>query len=107
MAVSLPEPGQIVIVRQRPFVVLDVSASQLPAPAHIEAPLQQQHLVRLSSVEDEGLGEELSVIWEIEPGATCVEKSSLPALEGFDDPRRFDAFLDAVTYFSFIFSTFS
>jgi hypothetical protein len=98
MSVSLPEPGQVVIVRQRPFVVLDVCASQLPAPAHIAAPVYQQHLVRLSSVEDEGLGEELSVIWEIEPGATCVEKSSLPALEGFDDPRNFDAFLDAVTW---------
>ena len=98
MAVSLPEPGQVVIVRQRPFVVLDVSASQLPAPAHIAAPVRQQHLVRMSSVEDEGLGEELSVIWEIEPGATCVEKSSLPQLEGFDDPRSFDAFLDAVTW---------
>ena len=98
MSVSLPEPGQVVIVRQRPFVVLDVKASQLPAPATISAPIVHQHLARLSSVEDEGLGEELSVIWEIEPGATCVEKSSLPKLEGFDDPRTFDAFLDAVTW---------
>ena len=85
-------------MRQRPFVVLDVKASQLPAPATISAPIVHQHLARLSSVEDEGLGEELSVIWEIEPGATCVEKSSLPKLEGFDDPRTFDAFLDAVTW---------
>lgn len=98
VSANLPEPGQVVIVRRRPFVVLDIIASGLPAPATINAPVTNQHLVRLLSVDDEGLGEELSVIWEIEPGATTVEKSSLPKLEGFDDPRTFDAFLNAVTW---------
>jgi superfamily II DNA or RNA helicase len=55
-------------------------------------------LLHLSSIEDEGLGEELSVIWELEPGAKCLEKASLPALREFDVPRIFDAFLDAVTW---------
>lgn len=31
MPSSLPEPGQIVIVRQRPFVVSDIQTSTLPA----------------------------------------------------------------------------
>ena len=49
-------------------------------------------------MEDEGLGEELSVIWELEPGVACLEKAQLPALKDFDAPRVFDAFLDAVTW---------
>lgn len=75
---NLPEPGQIVIVRQRPFVVVNIRSSELPSPGFRKNGNSSQHLVSLASVEDEGLGEELSVIWEIEPGATCVEKSSLP-----------------------------
>jgi hypothetical protein len=55
-------------------------------------------LISLSSVEDEGLGEELNVIWELEPGALCLEKSQLPALTAFDHPRKFDAFLNAVSW---------
>jgi len=49
-------------------------------------------------VEDEGLGEELSVVWELEPGVVCLEKAQLPALTEFDVPRTFDAFLDAVAW---------
>ena len=54
--------------------------------------------MQLSSVEDEGLGEELSVVWELEPGAVCLEKAQLPQLKAFDLPRTFDAFLDAVAW---------
>jgi superfamily II DNA or RNA helicase len=57
-----------------------------------------QHLVSLLSVEDDALGEELQVIWEIEPGATVIEKVSLPEPTGFDPPSRLDAFLDAVRW---------
>jgi len=62
---SLPEPGQLVVVRDRPFVVVDVNASGLPSPATVQEGVKKYHLVSLSSVEDEGLGEELSVIWEL------------------------------------------
>jgi superfamily II DNA or RNA helicase len=98
MASSLPEPGQIVIVRQRPFVVSDIEPSTLPLPATVHGGAERQHLLRLSSVEDEGLGEELSVVWEIEPGVISVEKTQIPALKDFDPPRVFDAFLDAVAW---------
>jgi len=94
----LPEPGQIVIVRQRPFVVNDIVTSTLPLPSTVQDQSTRQHLLRLSSMEDEGLGEELSVIWELEPGVACLEKAQLPALKDFDEPRVFDAFLDAVTW---------
>src|ERR1700730_5645052 len=95
---ALPEPGQLVVVRERPFVVVDIKASALPSPTTAHDELVKHHLISLSSVEDEGLGEELSVIWELEPGALCLERSKLPALTAFDDPRKFDAFLDAVSW---------
>src|SRR5438552_325254 len=98
MPTALPEPGQIVIVRRRPFVVNDIQTSTLPLPATVRDGAEHQHLLRLSSVEDEGLGEELSVVWEIEPGVSRVEKTQLPVLKDFDPPRVFDAFLDAVAW---------
>jgi superfamily II DNA or RNA helicase len=98
MSSALPEPGQIVIVRQRPFVVSEIETSTLPLPATLNNPELRQHLVQLSSVEDEGLGEEVAVVWELEPGATCLERARLPSLKGFDPPRVFDAFLDAVAW---------
>lgn len=98
MPASLPEPGQIVIARQRPFVVSDIQTSTLPLPSTAQQPAERQHLLRLSSVEDEGLGEELSIVWELEPGVACLEKAQLPALKDFDPPLIFDAFLDAVAW---------
>ena len=95
MPSALPEPGQIVIVRHRPFVVNDIQTSTLPLPPTVQDQSARQHLLRLSSLEDEGLGEELSVIWELEPGVTCIEKAQLPSPKEFDSPRVFDAFLDA------------
>jgi superfamily II DNA/RNA helicase len=90
-----PEEGQLVDVRNRRFVVTNVRRSAITSPDPLAKP---QHLVSLSSVDDEGLGEELNVIWEIEPGVRAFEKASLPDLTGFDDPKRLDAFLDAVRW---------
>jgi superfamily II DNA/RNA helicase len=98
MSSDLPEPGQIVIARQRPFVVTDIETSALPTPTGARVGQGQQHLIRLASVEDEGLGEEMSVVWELEPGVVCLQRSQLPALRAFDLPRTFDAFLDAVAW---------
>jgi superfamily II DNA or RNA helicase len=95
---SPPEQGQLVDVRQRRFVVTDVRRASLPNDALREPAPPMQHLVTLSSVEDDGLGEELQVIWEIEPGAHAYEKIELPEPTGFDDPERLDAFLDAVRW---------
>ena len=60
---GVPEPGQLVSVRRRQWIVADVEASEAEGLA------QQQHLIKLASIDDDGLGEELEVIWEIEPGA--------------------------------------
>src|SRR5262245_58017580 len=95
---SLPEQGQLVSVRSRRWVVGEVSKSTLPPPPLEPVPIKAQHLVSLLSVEDDALGEELQVVWEIEPGAQVVEKVALPEPTGFDPPDRLDAFLDAVRW---------
>ena len=41
---------------------------------------------------------DLQIIWEIEPDARTNEKSGLPEPTGFDSPKRFDAFLNAVRW---------
>jgi superfamily II DNA or RNA helicase len=87
-----PEVGQLVRVRDRHWVVSDVIASTLQDSS--------QHLVELSSVEDDGLGDELTVVWEIEPGTAVLDTATLPRPQPdrFDDPSRLDAFLDAVRW---------
>lgn len=93
-----PEQGQLVQVRSRPWVVNGVKPSSLPAPALKLPVFTPQNLLTLSSIEDDGLGEELQVIWEIEPGARIVEKVALPEPTDFDAPEKLDAFLDAVRW---------
>ena len=93
-----PEQGQLVSVRSRNWVVADAAPGTVPADllkSGLEAP---QHLLTLSSIEDDGLGEELRVIWELEPGARLVEKVALPEPTGFDPPEHLDAFLDALRW---------
>jgi len=95
---AIPEQGQLVNVRSRQFVVTDVRNTTLPSNPMLSAVAKSQHLVTLSSVEDDGLGEELQVIWELEPGALVYEKMELPKPTGFDVPALLDAFLDAVRW---------
>jgi len=97
-AKSVPETGQIVTVRQRPYVVSEVQRSALPAEVLFKVGGTSQHLVSLSSIEDDALGESLQVVWEIEPDAHISERSGLPEPTGFDSPTRFEAFLNAVKW---------
>lgn len=55
MVISRPETGQLVEVRRRQWVVAEVQAS---ANGHT-AP---QHLVTLSSIDEDNLGEQLEVV---------------------------------------------
>src|SRR5438876_11981767 len=78
---TIPLQGQLVTVRRRRYVVVDVvqgirfDSSSLPGSTCELA--RRQHIVRLSSVEDDALGEELQVIWELEPGVKIVAKNDL------------------------------
>jgi superfamily II DNA or RNA helicase len=92
---TTPEVGQLTIVRKRPFVVTEIIPS---TPGLEREATKSSHLIKLSSVEDDGLGEELQVIWELELGTTVHEKSTLPDPDSFDDPKHLQAFLDAVRW---------
>ncbi len=96
--VVVPELGQVVRCRDRVWAVNDVSASSLPYDPIGGTP--PQHLVRMSSLEDDGFGDELTVIWEIEAGTEVIPHQSLPRPEPgrLDPPERLDAFLDAVRW---------
>ena len=100
---TLPEQGQLVEVRQRRYVVNDVLASQqvgvLDGVLGTAPP--PQHLVTLTSIEDDALGEELQVIWELEPGTRVFAQAQLPEPTSphcLDTPERLDAFLNAVRW---------
>ena len=85
-------------VRERRWVVAEVEADELPADA-LEPSAQRQHLLTLRCVDDDAEPDEsIQVVWEIEPGARAFERSALPSPTELDDPRRFDAFLDAVRW---------
>ena len=94
----LPALGQLARVRARHWVVTDVAATALPFDVKSVNAGEGQAMVTLSSVEDDGLGEELRVLWELEPGCRVLDAATLPDLSQgrFDDPATLGAFLDAL-----------
>ena len=88
---ATPVAGQLVTVRNHRYVVTAIHSESIGEASG-------QSLVSLSSVEDDALGEELRVIWDLEPGAAILERASMPELSGFDEPARLDAFLNAVRW---------
>lgn len=89
---SPPEPGQLVIARGRRFVATGTKPSQLGGSS------VTQNLVTLSSVEDDSLGEELQIVWELELGAKSIESEALPEPTSLDEPSQLQAFLDSVRW---------
>src|ERR1700691_729734 len=100
IALDGPEPGQLVRARGQQWVVAGVSQSQQPVDELAASRVPGRPLVQLSSVSDDDLGEELTLVWEIEPGREIVPATSLPKVteDGWDDPQRLGAFLDAVRW---------
>ena len=94
---SVPEQGQLVSVRSRNWIVNEIVPSTLPTEG-LSGLGNSQTLLTLSSIEDDGLGEELQVVWELEPGYRIIEKVALPDPTGFDSPDELNAFLDAVRW---------
>ena len=92
-----PEQGQLVSVRSRNWIVNEVAPSTLP-DSGLHGLGDGQTLVSLASVEDDGLGEEIQVVWELEPGTRINEEVALPEPTGFDPPDQLNAFLDAVRW---------
>jgi SNF2 family DNA or RNA helicase len=85
------EPGQIIRVRSRQYLVEDV----IPA----DSPVGDTR-VRLACLEDDAQGDILEVFWEREIDAQILEASSWEAVakRGFDDPRYFSAYLHALRW---------
>lgn len=89
---TAPEPGQLVEARRRQWIVSAVDGGST-APGS-----PKRHLVRLASIDEDSLGEEVEVVWENEPGAHVIESAGLPRMTGLDDPDMLQAFLDAVRW---------
>lgn len=95
---GISEQGQLVEVRRRLWVVADVVRSGLSHDRAASVLDKNEHLIKLTLIDEDALGEEFQVVWEIETGARILEKAGLPSISGFDDPIRLDAFLDAVRW---------
>lgn len=98
--ISAPQIGNLVRVRDRLWVVGEVHPSTLEPDVLAGDSGRLDHLVSLTSIEDDGFGDELSVIWEAEPGTRVIERPALPdPSDGrFDSPDRLAGFLDAVRW---------
>ena len=84
---GVPEVGQLVEIRSRQWIVANVDT------ALEQKGQSEQSLINLASIDEDALGEELQVIWELEPGAHIIERAGLPEVTGsFDDPKRLEAF---------------
>ena len=96
-----PEPGQIVNVRGSTWAVADVRRQGLPRSPADEGAAHLSHVVSLQSLEEDRLGEELAVVWELEVGHTVAPDQGLPdavTTDGFDDPNTLAAYVDAVRW---------
>ena len=89
----VPEQGELVEVRRRQWLVSDVEPYKPDGDGY-----REQHLVTLESIEEDAGGEQISVVWQIEPGARILEKAGLPELRGYDKNEQLDAFLNAVRW---------
>jgi hypothetical protein len=97
-ASDLPDTGQLVRIRGRHWVVTEVAPTALPFDIKSINVGEGQTTVTLSSVEDDGLGQELRILWELEAGRKVSGTATLPDLSQgrFDDPATLGAFLDAL-----------
>jgi hypothetical protein len=87
---SVPEAGDVAVVRQRQYVVEAVAK-----------PRDATELTRVNLVclDDDQQGRELSVLWELELGARVNSRHRpLEKFERIDHPRHFAAYLHAVKW---------
>ncbi len=84
-----PEPGQLVLVRSRRWLVEEVVANGAASP-----------LVRLACADDDAQGQSLEVYWDYEIDRLILEEEGWAdlATKGFDTPRQFAAFLHTLRW---------
>lgn len=96
---NAPEVGELVRVRGQQWIVNRRNTSTQPRD-ELAIELPGRTLVTLTSVSDDNLGDELTVVWEVEPGREVLPETRLPSVtvRGWDDPQVLGAFLDAVRW---------
>ena len=98
---SVPEPGQVVEVRGSTWAVAWVRVQGLPRSPADEAVAALNHAVTLQAMDEDRLGEELTVVWELEVGHTVTPAQGLPTHinpDAFDDPNTLAGFVDAMRW---------
>ena len=100
VAQDVPAVGELVRVRGQQWVVSGCDVSSQPVDELSASQPPGRTLVTLTSVSDDDLGDELTLVWEVEPGREVLPATQLPAVTdtGWDDPQRLGAFLDAVRW---------
>ena len=98
--IDTPEVGQLVQARGQQWVVSALARSHQPVDELSPSVPPGRTMVTLTSVSDDDLGDELRVVWEIEPGRRVLPASELPDITAgdWDEPQRLGAFLDAVRW---------
>ena len=88
---ATPSPGQIARVRQRLYLVEDVTA---PRKAN------ESSLVRMACVDDDNQGQPLEVLWEREIDREVItgENWECIAQRGFDHPPTFASYLNTLKW---------
>ena len=91
LPVTPPEVGQLVQVRQRTWLVEEIT--EAPAPDHSAR-------VALACADDDSQGEEIEVFWDCEPDRRVLETEAWSSLgsRGFDSPRRFAAYVNTLRW---------
>ena len=87
----LPEPGELVQVRSRHWLVEEVSLPPVPG---------QSARVRLACADDDAQGRTIEVFWNCEIDRRILEQEGWAGLaaRGFDAPRQFAAFLHTLRW---------
>jgi hypothetical protein len=88
-----PQKGDITLVRQRQYLVEDVSLPENSTEAT---------RVDLVCLDDDAQGQRLSVLWELELGARILqpEAEGMGKISSIDPPRRFAAYFHALRWSS-------
>ena len=98
---TLPEPGQVVEVRGSSWAVANVRPQGLPRSPADESTAHLSHVIELQSLDEDRLGEQLSVVWELEVGHTVTPAQGLPEVihaDDFDEPTTLAGFTDAMRW---------
>jgi superfamily II DNA/RNA helicase len=87
--IPIPEPGQIVRVRSRTWIVENVACDDGFGST-----------VQLACLDDDAQGDQLSVAWEMELDQRIVSEEGWKEIgkKGFDPPRQFAAFLNTIRW---------